>query len=245
MDTQTNQTDENVVEVAEETTTDEVEVESTETVDVGESDETTATTTEPLKTDYKAKLESLTKKIAGDAFRYRKDKRQVETTEPENGLDEDDNRPLTRAEMQKILDEREQKILRQSSSKEAFAFARTLVDNDDEAKYAAAIWEHVTLPFDTVEEQMKFIVGGMNVDRLLAQKGELIRTVQSKTMARKNTATTARDAQAGNTPKIDPQVKQALENTGHKYDTTAKAWVKTLANGKKMFNDGRGKKWFE
>lgn len=201
---------------------------------------------EPLQIDYKSEYEKLQQKIAGDAFRFRKEKR-VETksddSEPE-GDDEDDDRPLTRKEMEKMLAEREQKILRQGSLKEATTLARSFVETDDEAKYAAALWEHVQLPFDSMEEQMRFIIGGMNSSRLLAQNSELKRTIQSKTLARKNTATTMKDATI-NTPKIKADVKSALERTGFKYDTTKKAWSKTLANGRKMFNDGNGKKWFE
>lgn len=242
MDTTKDQTSEEQVEtttdeVAEETTTDEGE-ESSES----SSDETTKDTKEPLQTDYKAKFEDLQKKIATDAFRFRKEKRQDDS----ESVDEaDDDKPMTRAEMQKMLDDREQKILRHSSTKEAVTLARTFTDNDDEAKYAATLWEHVTLPFDTMEEQMRFIIGGMNAERLLAKNSELLRTVQSKTLARKNTATTSRDATASTAPKIDAQVKQALERTGFKYESTKKAWVKTLANGKKMYNDGHNKKWFE
>lgn len=230
------------VEVVEETT-DEVATEDTTTDEGGEASDG-KTTKEPLQKDYKSAYEDLQKKIATDAFRFRKEKR-VEKSDDADEADADDDKPLTRSEMQKMLDEREQKILRQSSSKEAVTLARSFTDNDDEAKYAAALWEHVTLPFDTMEEQMRFIIGGMNAERLLAQNSELVRAVQSKTMARKDTATTARDATASTAPKIDTQVKQALERTGFKYEPTKKAWGKTLANGKKMYNDGRGKKWFE
>lgn len=203
-----------------------------------------STTKEPLQIDYKSELEKLQKKIAGDAFRFRKEKRSDDKPSDE-GDEADADRPLTMKEMQKILDEREAKILRTSTAKEALTFARSLTTNDDEASYAASLWEHVTLPFDSMEEQMRFIIGGMNAERFIAQNTELQRALQSKTMARKNTATTTRDALNSGAPKIDAQIKQALERTGFKFEPSKKAWVKTLANGKKMFNDGRGKKWFE
>jgi hypothetical protein len=241
MDNTKDQTSEEQVDTATDTT-EEQGAEEQESQDEGGGSSDSETTKEPLQTDYKVKYEDLQKKIATDAFRFRKEKRQDDT---ESADEADDDKPLTRAEMQKMLDDREQKILRQSSTKEAITLARSFTDNDDEAKYAATLWEHVTLPFDSMEEQMRFIIGGMNAERLLAKNSELLRTVQSKTMARKNTATTARDATGGTAPKIDGQVKQALERTGFKYETTKKAWVKTLANGKKMYNDGHGKKWFE
>lgn len=228
-----------------------VEETTTETTEEGAEEATTegeesagSTTKEPLQIDYKAELEKLQKKIAGDAFRFRKEKRSDD--KPSDEDDESDaDRPLTMKEMQKILDEREAKILRTSTTKEALTFAKSLTVNEDEARYAASLWEHVTLPFDSMEEQMRFIIGGMNAERFIAQNTELQRSLQSKTMARKNTATTTRDALSSGAPKIDAQIKQALERTGFKFEPAKKAWVKTLANGKKMFNDGRGKKWFE
>ncbi len=239
MDTTKDQTSEEQVTTATDTTEEQGAEEQESQNEGGEQ-----ATKEPLQKDYKSAYEDLQKKIAGDAFRFRKEKR-VEKSDDADEADADDDRPLTRSEMQKLLDEREQKIVRQSSTKEAITLARSFTDNDDEAKYAAALWEHVTLPFDTMEEQMRFIIGGMNAERLLAQKSELVRAVQSKTMARKDTATSTRDAQVSTAPKIDSQVKAALERTGFKYEAPKKAWVKTLANGRKMFNDGKGKKWFE
>lgn len=240
--------EETTVETTEETTTEEVAEESDEFT-TEESEETTESGEEsdskaPLKVDFKGKNEELRKKLAAEAFKQRENKRETKSDDTDD-VSDDDDRPLTRAELQKLLDEREQKTQRQNSVKEAMTIARSLTDSDDEAEYATTLWEHVTLPFDTMEEQMRFIIGGLNAERLLAQKKELVRAVQSKTLARKNTAVTSRDATGGGIPKIDPQVKQALENTGFKFVPAKKAWEKTLANGKKMYNDGKGKKWFE
>lgn len=240
--------DETSVESTESTESTEETTEETEQ-STEESSESTENSTEtdskePLKVDFKGKTEELRKKLAADAFKQRENKRETKSDEP-NEANDDENRPLTRVELQKLLDERDQKNQRQNSVKEAMTVARSFTDSDDEAEYATALWEHVTLPFDTMEEQMRFIIGGLNAERLLAQKKELVRAVQSKTLARKNTAITSRDAAGGIEPKIDPQVKQALENTGFKFEQSKKAWIKILPNGRKMFNDGKGKKWFE
>ena len=227
----------------------EVVEEETGTEDAGASEETSEETSkeENLTTDYKTKFEELQKKIADDAFKYRKQKREgVETKVVEaDESDDDDNKPLTKAELAKLLDERESKISKQFSNKEALQLATGLTDNEDEAKYAVALWEHVTLPFDSMEEQLRFIVAGMNAERTLKQKDELMRTLKSKETARKNTATTTRDPLSAGQPKIDPQVLAALKNTGFTYNSGKKAYENVLKNGTKMYNDGKGKKWFE
>ena len=227
-------------------TTEEVAAEET-TDETGE--ETTAETTtetdkkEDLTIDYKALSETLQKKIADDAFKFRKQKRSEETTEDESEEDESDDKPLTRAEVAKMLAEEKATLAKQFVVKEATTFASTLTSNPDEAQYAVALWQHITLPFDTMEEQMEFIVGGLNAKRVLAQNSELKRALKSKDTANRNTATTTRDAQTMGQPKTDPQVASVLKSQGYTYNTNQKVYSKKLVNGKMMYNDGKGKTW--
>lgn len=221
----------------EEVTIDEVETPTEE------DKETTTKEDEILTIDYKKNYEDLQKRIAADAFKFRKEKRQEKDGEAGDYLDPD--KPLTMAEVQKMLAENQETVAKQFKVKEATQIASTLTSSEDETKLALSLWEHISLPFDTMEEQMKFIVAGMNADRVLGQNAELKRALISKTMARKDTATTVRTPLSSGQPKVAGDVLAALKNNGFKYDTAKKAYVKTLANGKKMYNDGKGKKWFE
>jgi hypothetical protein len=230
-------------------TTQEVEQTGEESVEIevpaeasAEETETETKPTEPLQIDYKAKAEELQKKIAADAFKFRKEKRK-EDGDSDDGAEPDLDKPMTAAEVQKLLKEQEQNLTKQLSSKEALGIANTLTTNTDEAAYAVSLWQHVTLPFDTIEEQMKFIVAGMNADRILAQNAELKRTIISKDTAKKTIATTTRTPQSTGQPKVNPQVLAALKNTGFTYNSSQKVFSKKLANGKMMFNDGKGKTW--
>lgn len=224
--------------VEEEVTIDEVET----TTENGEDTKTK----DDLTIDYKKNYEDLQKRIANNAFKYRKEKRQEKGDEQGDESDDSDpNKTLTMADVQKMLAENQETVAKQFKVKEATQIATTLTSSEDEAKLALSLWEHISLPFDTMEEQMKFIVAGMNADRVLGQNAELKRALQSKTTARKDTATTTRTPQSSGQPKIAGDVLAALKNNGFKYDTAKKAYVKTLANGKKMYNDGKGKKWFE
>ena len=231
-------------------TTDDVEVEAEETTDETGEESTTETVTETdkkedLTIDYKAQFETLQKKIATDAFKFRKQKKSEETTEDESEEDESDDKPLTRAEVAKMLAEKEETLAKQFVVKEATTFASTLTNNPDEAQYAVALWQHITLPFDTMEEQMEFIVGGLNAKRVLAQNSELKRALKSKDTANRNTATTTRDAQSMGQPKTDPQLASVLKSQGYTYNTNQKVYSKKLVNGKTMYNDGKGKTWVD
>ena len=222
----------------EEVTIDEIET----TTEEGKETETK----EVLTIDYKKNYEELQKRIANDAFKFRKEKRTKENgDEGDESNDLDPNKPLTMAEVQKMLADNQETVAKQFKVKEATQIATTLTSSEDEAKLALSLWEHVSLPFDTMEEQMKFIVAGMNADRVLGQNAELKRALQSKTNARKDTATSVRTPQSSGQPKVAGDVLAALKNNGFKYDTAKKAYVKTLANGKKMYNNGKGKKWFD
>lgn len=224
---------------AEEVTIDEVETPAEE------GQETETKKNEPLTIDYKKNYEELQKRIAADAFKFRKQKRQESGEEGDESQDTDPNKPLTMAEVQKMLAETQETVAKQFQVKEATQIAESLTSSEDEVKLAISLWQHIQLPFDTMEEQMEFIVAGMNAKRVLGQNAELKRALVSKTTARKDTANSVRTPMTAGQPKVAGDVLAALKNNGFKYDSAKKAYVKTLANGKKMYNDGKGKKWFE
>jgi len=242
MNTQETQEQEVIAEEGVEETVEEI-AESSDDSTEDDSTSEEAAITEPLQIDYKDKYEKLQGKIAGDAFKFRKSKKDDSAEDDDSSQDDDENRPLTRSEMEKMLEDRESKVIKQQSSKEALDVASSLTSSEDEAKYALALWENVSLPFETMEEQMKFIVAGMNAERTIAQNSELKRSLKSKDTARKNTATTARDAQVGTQPKLAADMTSVLKAQGYKFNSSQKNFQKKLSNGKTLFNDGKGKTW--
>lgn len=208
-----------------------------------DSENSSETPKEALTIDYKAKHDELQKKIAADAFKFRKQKKTEDGDSESEEDNSDDDKPLTRAEVAKMLDEEKGKMAKTFAVKEATTFVSSLTSDADEAEYAVSLWQHITLPFDTMEEQLEFIVGGLNAKRVLAQNKELKRALVSKDTARKNTATTTRDAQNAGQPKTDPQVASVLKTQGYTYNSNQKVFSKKLANGKTMYNDGKGKTW--
>lgn len=221
----------------------EIVVEEEAPVEEAQADETEAESEKPLQTDYKAEYEKLQKRVAADAFKFRQSKK--EDRGDDSGDEPDDDKPLTRSEVAKLLAEEKASISKQLTVKEATTLASKLTSNDDEAQYAVALWQNVQLPFDSMEEQLEFIVGGMNAKRVLAQNAELKRALLSKDTARKNTATTARDAMSAGQPKIDPQVASVLKTQGYTYNSNQKVYTKKLADGRTMYNNGKGKTWVQ
>ncbi|MCR4285496.1 MAG: hypothetical protein NUW00_01220 [Candidatus Kaiserbacteria bacterium] len=240
---------ETVNEGEEETTTTEVdesaseeesEEEGEEIAEEGEDGKQSSKSKDAI--DYKAKFESLQKKVAGDAFKKREAKHKE--TGDDDG-EEDDSKPLTKAELKALLDERDSSNAKNGQAIEAMTLAKTLTESDDEAQYAVELFKHITLPFDTLEENMRFIIGGMNAERLIGQTEEVKRALKSKETARKNTAITVRDKASGSQPAISSDVKAVLKAQGYKYLSEKKAYGKKLANGKMLFSDGKGKTWVE
>jgi len=182
----------------------------------------------------------LQKKVAGDAFKKREVKRE---DSDDDGGEDDDSKPLTKAELRALLDERETKILKVGQENKAIEIAKTLTESDDEALYAVELFKHVTLPFDTLEENMRFIVAGMNADRTIGQTEEIRRALKRKETARKNTATTVRDRSSASQPQISADVKAVLKTQGYKYLSEKKVYAKKIAGGKMLYTDGKGKTW--
>lgn len=231
--------------VEEEVVVEETPVEEAPAEEQGEesAEVETTKTKEPLQTDYKAEYEKLQKRIATDAFKFRQSKKEDKAEEL--GDEPEDDKPLTRSEIEKLLAKEKESVTKQLTVKEATTLASALTSNEDEAQYAVALWQNVQLPFDTMQEQLEFIVGGMNAKRVLAQNAELKRALLSKDTARKNTATTARDAMSAGQPKTDPQIASVLKTQGFTYNSTQKLFTKKLANGKTMYNNGKGKTWVQ
>ena len=192
--------------------------------------------------DYKAKYEDLQKKIAGDAFKKREAKHK-ESDESEG--EEDDSKPLTRAELKALLEERESGKAKNEQAREAMTIAKTLTETEDEALYAVELFKHITLPFDSLDESIRFIIAGMNADRIMGQTQEVKRALKSKETARKNTAVTVRDKASGSQPALSGDMKVVLKNQGYKYLSDKKVYGKKLPTGKMLFNDGKGKTWVE
>lgn len=239
MNTETKNTEVTTEEAVEETTTEENQ--ETETTG-SESTESTETSPEPLQVDYKAKAEELEKKLAGVKFKEREEKRELSEDEKE-----EISKGVSEERLIEILNERDSKYEKKLESQKLSSMAESLTESEDEANYAMQVWQNTDLSHisDSKEEQLRFVIAGMNHERVLAQNNELKRSLQSKDTANRNTATTARDARNANEPSVEGDMKAVLNKKGFKYSNEKKAYTKKLANGKTMFADGKGKTWVE
>src|SRR3990167_1950879 len=200
---------------------------------------------EPSKPDYEAiakqereRREAAERAAADAAFKLREAKRKKDEEEEE---EEDEEKPITASQLQAVLAKERvenQKILQTG---QALEYARALTTSEAEAQAAVEIWRNRVNPTGSIETDIKFAIGGLNADRLLAQNAELRRAVKSKETRSDNPANTEHEEAKGSIPKLSPADLKAMRDAGWVWD--GKQFATTLPNKKKRFTDGKGNFW--
>lgn len=216
--------------------------ETTEQVDVPETgtSEESNDSSSSQDADYEALLEAEKQRKpdpekAKEAFKKRQEKREQETDSEE--VDED--RPLTKRELDAYLSRRQQEIVAEAHRERIEEIAGTLAKTPGEARYIVEIHKNRTFPEGmSIREQVEESYYIANGRKLAAKNLELARAAQSKETASKDTSTGIQESTTSE-PKIAPDVKQALKNAGFTYDQSLKTYVKPLPNGKKLYRDPR------
>lgn len=216
-------------------TTPEVDVPETGTND--ESQDSSSS----QETDYEALIEAERKpdpEKAKEAFKKRQEKRiehVPETNEDDEEVDED--KPLTRKELEAYLARRTQEIVATANAERIQEIATELAESDGEARYIMEIHKNRVFPEGMpLKEQIAEAHAIATAKRNQAKLTEVARKVTSKETASKDTSTGVPDTTSSE-PKIAADVKQSLRNAGFTYDNTRKTYVKTLPNGKIMYRD--------
>jgi len=223
------ETTEEVTEVAEENT-------DAETTEEESSEEASDTTIDfkAMAEEEKAKRKELEDKIAGDAYKYRKDKKEVED------VDEED-KPLTKAELTDVLARERVETQKQLRLNEAKEIVKGMTDNMDEQEYILEVHKNRTLP-GTLQEQLNEAHAIAHGSKLAGENKELKRALKGKDSVDTNPATTHRKglpSQAGE-PSMSPTDKQALISAGWKWITVNKRYEKKTADGRTLFRQDDG-----
>lgn len=186
--------------------------------------------------DYEALIEAERKpdpEKAKEAFKKRQEKRQEEETEPEEDVD----KPMTRKEMDEYLARKTQEIVANANAERIQEVATEIAESDGEARFIMEIHKNRVFPDGmSLRDQLQEARAIAMHKRTLAKNAELARKVVSKETASKDTSTGIQSTTSSE-PKVNADVKASLQNAGFVYDNTAKVYVKTLPNGKKMFKD--------
>lgn len=222
----------------------------------GESDEDKAAR-EALekenKPDYEAELkaererrESAEKAAADSAFKLREEKRKK--AEGNDGVNDDEDKPLTSRQLQDILEQERQKTRKEFQSELITEKARKLAGSDAEASLIVEIHKNRTFPQGlSLDEQIEEAYAIANRKTLIQKNAELQRALRGKETASDRSGDTYRESAAAGEPKLPPQDRTALLQAGFSWDGVKRAYKKPL-NGGKMFlyNDPRNKRtWRE
>lgn len=223
---------------------DEVVPEPIEGQETNEADET-----DHSQLDYEAiakaekdRADAAEKAAADLAFKMRRGKRE-EVAEDIDDEGEDEDKPLTRRELQSILAGERQTIQKETSYNAALTIARSNTASEAEAQAAVTFWKTRVTPSGNLEDDVLFAIGGLNRKRTAAKIVEVGRALKSKETALHSSANTYRETGAAGEPKISANDAQALKQAGMVWDGKQRVYKKSLGNGSKhLFFDPKTKK---
>lgn len=161
-------------------------------------------------------------------------KRKPEDDGDETPVDDDD-RPLTKREVEQMIAERTHQVTIETLSDKLVEISEELTGTPQEAELVRAIHANRIFPAGmSLREQMQEAYAIANAKRIEARNAELVRTVRSQQTASRNTATTHRDPQAALEPEMAPDLKASMLRAGYTFNGTTRRYEKKLPNGKTL-----------
>lgn len=189
--------------------------------------------------DYDAEIEEERKKgkpdpeKAKEAFLKRQAKREQEST-----VENDDDKPLTKRELQEILAAQRVEL----QMKDAISFATQLAGSEKEALLIVEKWKNRTFPPTlSLQEQIEEAFAITHRKKILGERNEAIRALKAKSNVSTNAATTHRDAPQSTEPKISPQDATALKAAGFLWNGVSRRYERKLPNGDLLYRDPKTK----
>jgi hypothetical protein len=189
--------------------------------------------------DSSSKEEDLTALIEAEKTRNKPDPRKaMERIEKKRHQEEDEivdeeDRPVTRKELERFLAEQQQRIVLESQEDKIVQISEEVAGSAQEAEFVRAVHANRVFPAGmSLREQMQEAYAIANAKRIAARNAELTRKIISQQNASKNTATTHRDPQKGTEPELAPDLKASLVRSGYTFNGTTRRYEKKLPNGK-------------
>lgn len=156
--------------------------------------------------------------------------------EPEHVSEED--RPLTRRELEELLARHEQRLVVETQEDKLVKFSEEIAGTPQEAELVRAIHANRIFPTGmSLREQLEESYAIANVKRIAARNEELKRKIASQQTASRNTATTHRDPQAALEPDMAPDLKASMVRAGYAFNSTTRRYEKKLPNGKVLVKE--------
>lgn len=164
-------------------------------------------------------------------------KRQQEDPQDDDDLDEED-RPMTRAEVQELLNRNTHDTILASQKTEIQNTSEDIAETPEEAELIRTIHANRVYPVGmSIREQMQEAQAVATIQRERAKNGELARKIQSQNNVSRNTATSHRDPQAPLEPDLAPDLKDSMKRSGYTYNSSNKRYEKKLPNGKILLKE--------
>jgi hypothetical protein len=194
--------------------------------------------------DYEARLkaerearEKAEKALADKRFKEDEAKRRGESHQ-----DDDEDKPLTRKELQEVLAKERQDSRRLLEATRFEAVAKTLATSDAEAQAIMEVHRNRVFPAHlTIEQQVEESFAIVNSKKLISERNEALRALKNKDTVIKNPASTHQDGMQTPT-KISPQDTQTAKLAGLTWNATSKRFEKKLPNGSMIYQDPQSKK---
>ena len=199
-----------------------------------------------LEIDYEAiakaeteRREAAERLLAEDRYKLSEEKRRQEE------LGDDEDKPITSKELPAILARERQIAQKESQEGRALDIARANTSSESEAQAAVLFWKNRVIPTGSLEEDMKFAIGGLNSKKIVAKNNELARALRAKDTISNDSTGEHRDGLPNEVPKLP-------ENSplkGYKYEGGS-IYSKVLPSGKTLFRNakpspGQPKAWVE
>lgn len=219
----------------------------------GESDEEESDTDEESEEDEDSDSSKTTKELDLDAeleierkagepdkeIAQKKFKERQENREQKGGEEDDDKKPLTRADLAEL----EAKIRKDADKERAFEYAKEMTGSEKEAELVVAKWGNRSFPKTlTLRQQIEEAYAITHKNKLIGERNEALRALRGKNGVSKNAALTHRDApNSGREPKMSAQDASAIKAAGFVFNTKTARYERKLPNGRMLIRDKSGK----
>ena len=197
--------------------------------------------------DYEAELQA-EKKRREDAERAAAEKdfklRELKRREEEPEVFEDDDRPITKKELNEILQRDRQQTVKELQSSRIREKVSQLTSNEAEANYIIELHKNRIFPESTsIDEQLEECYAIANRKKLLETVSELKRANVAKGLQKTTFEGTHQDSQVVGEPQtMSSQDVTAIKASGYIWDGALMVYKKPLPKGKFLFFDPKTKK---
>jgi len=177
------------------------------------------------------------------AFKERKAIREAAGDDGEEEEQDDEDRPLTRRELNDLLAQRD----RQQNDTALTETARSLAESDAHAKAILATWKNRSFPVNlSLREQMEEAKAIVDRKRNVAKSSEVERAAKAKETVGAGTSSVHRDPPATPEPKMSAADRKGIKDAGYVWDPVKRVYAKKLGGGKTLYmRDLKSDTWIE